>query len=592
MNELTSGREPVTYIEIEQDFCSLRYGVAPCAAALGVTGRDKCFNTMRTCQDAANYTPSPLVLRFCMPAQDVVPGLYAIPSVISVSTAPTIINPGGGGQRSGPLGQRAQLKVVFQDHPSTDNVVDPYVGERAYDPLSRGTYWSKWLARNPYYNNRIIRVRDGYKGQNLADMVVRTYLIDKIDGPDSSGRVTVTAKDVLKLADNDKAQAPHPSKGELMVEYGKDDAITALRVTGAPAGDYPAPGTVRINRELLTYTTVSTVSDEEIWLNGIARATDGSERGSHKAGDRVQLCLRYTNVRVDALAYEWLTEYGSVPVAFIPYAAWQAEAALWLQQFDLTGLITEPTGVTDLLSEITEQCLFHIWWDERKQEIKLEALKPPIYETVPKISDDRNIVADSVKLKDEPASRVTQVWVFWGQNNPAERITEESNYRRIRVRADLDAESDKQFGEQKIRKVYSRWLHTEGQVINLSTRLLGRFRDTPKHMTVDLDAKDRALWTGSVVDVTHYGVVSFTGQPVSLRWQVISAEEIEPGHKVRYELDLFEYQSGGGRPGRWMAADAPRYEDATDAERETGMWWGNPVGNVGTDFDEEGYVWS
>lgn len=589
MNELTPGREPVTYVEIEQDFCTRRYGIAPCQAAIGVTGQAKCFNTMRTCQDADNYAPEPLTLRFCMPNQDNVPGLYAIPSVMSVSTAPTIINPGGGGRRSGPLGQRAQLKVTFQDHPGTDNVVDPYVAERGYDPLARGTFWGKWLARNPYYNNRVIRVRDGYKGQDLGDMVTRTYLIDRVEGPDSNGRVTVTAKDVLKLADNDKAQAPRPSSGELMVEHGDDEVITALRITGAPASEYPAPGTVRINRELMRYTSVSTISPEEIRLNGITRATDGSEAKSHKEGDRVQWCLRYSNVRVDELAYEWLTQYGDVPASFIPYADWQAEAALWLEQFDLTGLITEPTGVTDLLSEITEQCLFHIWWDERDQEIKLEALKPPIYESVPRINDDKNIVADSVRIKDDPASRVSQVWVFWGQRDPTERVMEETNYQRLRVRADLEAETPQQFDEQKIRKIYSRWLHSEGQVINVSARLLNRFRETPKFITLDLDAKDRHLWTGDVADLQHRGMTDFTGLPQWVRFQIVSAEEIEPGHKVRYGMEMYEFVIGM-LFGRWMDADAPDYDDADETERQTGAWYSDASGHMPDGAD--GYVYT
>src|SRR5690625_4685203 len=103
MNELTPGREPVTYIEIEQDFCQLRFGIGACQAA----GLQECFNTMATCQFEEAYTPKPLVLRFCMPNQHNIPGVYVIPSVEKVSTAPTIINPGGGGKRSGPLGQRA-----------------------------------------------------------------------------------------------------------------------------------------------------------------------------------------------------------------------------------------------------------------------------------------------------------------------------------------------------------------------------------------------------------------------------------------------------------------------------------------------------
>ena len=46
--EAVFGREPITIVELEQDTCGLRYGVAPCTAVLGLTGDRKCFNTRAT----------------------------------------------------------------------------------------------------------------------------------------------------------------------------------------------------------------------------------------------------------------------------------------------------------------------------------------------------------------------------------------------------------------------------------------------------------------------------------------------------------------------------------------------------------------
>src|SRR5699024_2451467 len=335
-------REPVTYIEIDQDFCTRTYGVLPCEAGIGVTGSDKCYNTLVTCQDPDNYQRGKLTLRFTADGITPAPGVYGIPSVHSVSTAPTVINPGGGGKRSGPLGQRASLRVVINDHPSSDNLVDPYVEDRGYDPVERGTYWTKWLARNPYYNNREIRVLDGFVGQSLSEMTSRTYLIDRIDGPDQNGRVTITAKDVLRLADDDKALVPNPSPGELTSDIDKDSNISTLDVTGANTSNYPASGAIRINREVMRYTGRA-MSGSNLRFSGVTRATDGTERVSHRAGDRVQQCFRYTNKRADALAYEWLTQYARVPTQFIDYASWQQEADLWLGQFEMDSLITEPT---------------------------------------------------------------------------------------------------------------------------------------------------------------------------------------------------------------------------------------------------------
>jgi len=569
MNELTVGREPLQIIEIEQPLCSLIYGESPCAAVFGDTGDRKCFNTSRTCQDLDNYDPEPLTLRFAKPQQGLPDDLYLIPSLISASTSPTEINVVGSDSSKGPLGIRAKLTVTFQDHPYSDLLVDKYRLERGYIPVNRGTFWNKWLARNPYHNQYVIRVRDGYVGQALEDMRSRTYFIDRINGPNSRGQVTVEAKDVLKLADNDKAQAPAASPGELIVSYAEAATISELRITRATATDYPAPGTVRVNEEVFTYTGVTTTSDSEIRLTGITRSTDGTKPGSHDAGDRVQRCLRYTEARADNITSDLLTNYGGVPAGFIPSTDWDDEASVWLEQFRLTALITEPTGVTDLLGEITEQALFYIWWDERDQEIKLRALRAVFGDQVTSINDSSHILKNTIELKQNPKERMSQVWVFFQQRDPTQKLDEEKNYRRIRIRVDADAESGLQYGEQRIKKIYSRWIQTDAVAIQTNTRLLTRFRDTPEYFGFRLDAKDRALWTSDIIDATVDQIVDDTGGARSQRWQIISAEEIIPGEVVEYRAQFFEFLKGD-RFAFIMANDAPDYADASEIERATG----------------------
>ena len=47
-------REHIYIVELELDYCSLEFGVAPCTAT--GSGDAKCFNTFETCQDLPNYT--------------------------------------------------------------------------------------------------------------------------------------------------------------------------------------------------------------------------------------------------------------------------------------------------------------------------------------------------------------------------------------------------------------------------------------------------------------------------------------------------------------------------------------------------------
>lgn len=588
MSENVIGREPIQIVEIAQPLCNLEYGVAPCTAEIGVTGSIKCFNTSKTCQDLDNYDPSPLLLRFCKPQAKTPDGVFCVPSLVKASTSPTEINVVGGSKSKGPLGVRAQLTVTFQDHPYSDLLVDKYRTERSYIATDRGTYWTKWLSRNPYYNNYVIKIYDGYVGQTLEEMTSRVYLIDSVTGPDSSQKFSIKAKDVLKLADDDKAQAPSVSSGELIVDYTDAEVITALRVTGADASDYPAPGTVRANDEVMTYTGVTTISAEEINLTGITRATDGTTAESHDAGDRVQICLRYDEIRPDALTNDLLVNYGNVPSSYIPLLDWQAEAEVWLEQFRLSTLITEPTGVTDLLGEITQQAMFYIWWDERVQEIKLRALRPASSDAVTAVNDTNNVLADTFELTAKPKERVSQVWLFFQQRDPTEKLDDEQNYRRVRVRLDGDAESDLQYGEKRIKKIYSRWIQSDSVAIQTVVRTLARFRDTPEYISFSLDAKDRALWTGDLSDVTVDYVTDETGAPRVQRWQVISAEEVQPGEVVQYMAQRFEY-GAEARFSYWMEVDAPTYDLATEEERELGGFWGDTEGLMPN--GDPGYLW-
>lgn len=583
VDETTEGRQPVVIVELDQDFCQLEYGVAPCTAAIGTTGARKCFNTLASCQDDDNYDRGTLTLRFCTPQVEVPAEWNAIPSLRSTSTAPTRLNPGANERSSKPLGKRASITITLNDHPHTDFRVDPYVTERSYEPLERGTFWSKWLARNPYYQNRRIRVREGYLGQNLEDMRTRHYFIDSIDGPDGNARVKIKAKDVLKLADNERAQAPRGSQGELSADL--NDTATSFVAAGAIDGEYPTGGgTIRVNDEVMTYSSGSW-SAGEFTFSGVTRGTDNTEADEHDEGDTVQLCYRVTNEDCWIVAQELLEDYGNVPSEFIPISDWSTEGNQWLPQFTITSLVTEPTGVTDLLGEICEQCQFYIWWDERAQEVKLKALRPP--SDIPTvINDDANVLEDSFSISTEPDERVSQVWLYYDQRVPTEDVDEESNYRRLRIRIDEEAERDREYGERRIKKLFARWIETDAQAVNLSTRILSRYRDNPRYAKVMMDAKDRAIWTGDIVDASVHNLVDLTGAIATTRFQVISAEEVQSGTRLEYEMLTFPFV---GRFAFWMAEDAPPYDLATDEELRNGGWWARADGTMPDGAD--GWEW-
>lgn len=579
------GLEPVVIVEIDQDFCALDYGVAPCTAAVGATGVRKCFNTLRTCQDSPNFIRGARTLRFCEPFMEIPFEWQAIPSVLSAKVEPSRLNVGASSKASGALGTRGNCSITFQDHPDGDIKVDKYVTERDYDPFEKGTFWRKWLARNVYYKNRPIRVRQGYLGQPLEEMKVNHFIIDSLSGPDSSGIVTIRGVDILRLIDDDKVQWPPASPGLL-----KDPITTvsdSLIVLDAELTDYPdVPGTIRIGDEIITYTN-RTALGGEITFTGLVRGTDGSVAEDHEDGDRVQRAVRYTDAPVHVVTNELITVAGKVPAGYIPFADWEAESNLWLPQFSVSTLISEPTGVGTLIEALTRECMFYIWWDERVAKIRFRAIRPPD-EEVTLWTQEGHLLEGLISPKEDHDQRISQIWVYYQPKNFAGKMNEESNFKKIVLQVDPTSSSRNENDEDRIRKVLARWIRTDAQALNLAARLLARYRETPKFVSIKVDAGEREnAWTADTVDLICDLFTDFIGDPIVKRWQVISARETMNGEVVQFELQSSEFT--GGRFAFWMRDDAPIFSLATDIDKAAGAWWSD---DDGLQLDgSPGYTW-
>lgn len=137
--------------------------------------------------------PSPEVevtYRFAKPTDYLPTEFNCIPSVAAISFTPSTISLGQN------LGERATLTISFQDHRHIMN------GE----PFESGTFWGKWRARyGTRLRGRAVRWITGLEGQALEEMETRHFVIESTDGPDTAGVYRIVAKDILKLADNDRA---------------------------------------------------------------------------------------------------------------------------------------------------------------------------------------------------------------------------------------------------------------------------------------------------------------------------------------------------------------------------------------------------
>lgn len=557
-----ANREPIQIVEILQPFCQNQFGVAPCAAT--GTADTKCYNTRATCQDTANFAlGTPLSLYFStgrVAAMGVSGADYIIPSLVSVSTAPASVNLGGSDIDAQGLGNRATVNLVFSDHQHTDRIVDPYVEGRSWNPLNpdRGSFWSRWLVRNLYRRNIEVRVYEGYAGQSLSDMTSRTYFIDRASNVDSSGRVTITGKDILARAEEREAQAPVASPGKLFQPIIAEQI--EFEVANAVVDDYAATGTVRVNDELMTYSAVA-ASANGVTFTISARGVQGTIAEEHDFDAAVQQCLIYDNQAINDVFADLLTTYAGIEASWLDTANWASEVSNFLSLYKLSTTISEPTSVYQLLSEVQEQTLCFLWWDERDALVKMKTLRG--YETPPgTLTDDFNILAGSMQITDKPRSRVSQVWTYYNPKSSISKADEPESYLNQFVLADLESETDELYGSQSIRVLTSRWLTSEPLIRYTSNRILNNYAVTPQEISISMDAKDRTYWVGDDFFLSHYLDVDQYGARRLRKWTIISARETVPGEQVQYvaqDTSVFgqiRFIMADGSP------DFPGYDDA------------------------------
>lgn len=483
------GDETAVFFEIDHPFCIKNYGTTTsagvCAAVLGTTGANKCYNGMATCQDTANYNPGVLTLRFSY-ANGAGRAMYGnvIPSLMSISTSASAINLAGMDVSLSPLGKRETVTVKLSDHLYSDLVTDKYRLERItgvasspsvpFDPDKQGTFWGKWLARNPYhasFPSYQARIRRGFIGQALSDMTVRNYAIDRVD-VDKDGSVTFNLKDLFSKLDDAQAVAPRGSKGDLAAPIASGAGSLTLSPVGIGDLNYPAAGYVRIGDEILSFTRAADVMT-------VGRGQFNTLPAAHSLEDAVQLVLAYTGQQVHNIIYDLITGYSPITAASIPKTRWDAVITAAGFSNLYTAYITEPTPVKKLVGELMEQCGVTLYADVVTGLIELVPLVPTAPEFT--MNDAGWIIKDSISTKKLDTKRVSQVWTYYSQVDPTKSIDTVTNFRSRYIAVDGNAEATTQYGAPKIREIFSRWIpqFARASATDTAERILFMFRDPP-----------------------------------------------------------------------------------------------------------------
>jgi len=503
------------------------YGSLNCTAS-GTAGTE-CYNTRATCQDPANYNATTKTYRFCQARSNLPVGVNMIPAIEgSVSHAPTSTTGGKG------LGNRAVVKIQLNDHAWHDRDVDPYVATRPYDPETTGTYAGKLLARNPYFEGRELRILNGYLDTPFSWDNFRTEYYDITDmaGP-TGGKWLIQGKDILTRTYESKAKYPAASTGELLADITAAAASATLSPTGIGDDEYPASGVLSIGDEVMLFTRSGdtlTLTERGAWR---------TVADDHSEGDTVQVCATWDAANVLTVLRELLVEGAGIPAAYIPDGAgenWNVELSNWLSSASVTGILLKPEGVESVISELSKQFLFDIWWSAVDQEIRVKALSPePSGSSPATLSDAYSLLAGSVGVRKDSKARVSEVQVYYGKLDYTEK-DEPTNFKALYISTDPNSAGADRYGSDSIMTIYSRWIVLKEQAAQLAGRLLARFVDTPSVVSFAVDIKDEddiRLSERVILDTAAIQGVTGANEPTA--FQVTKITESAIGSTLQVE---------------------------------------------------------
>lgn len=559
----------VQIVEIDLDTCGRTFGVGACGATLNPANKSKCFNTFPTCSFKQAFQKQSRTLRFIEPSYAVKSGDY-IPCLKSVGGYEQIVNIAGYAANIGSLGSRASVQVNLVDFADRGVLTDKYWSERmsgaaqfggaGYDPMDAGTFFGKLKAQNINYSGRPLRVIQAHyddAGQLVNDKV-RSYVMAEWKGPDSNGSVTIVAKDILSLSDNEKALCPAPSRGRLLNDIDAVQTNARLSPSGIGNAEYPSSGRATIGNEIVTFTRTG---DNLTLTRGLQR----TQATNHSANDAVQIAFHINRQRADVTIRNLLRDYANIPASWIDFANWQAEFNKWGAGMYLSATICKPENVSKLIGEIN-QLGITIWWDEVAQLIKLKLNHPP--EEPPKEWSDRNNII-SIEQEDNDDERATRVSLWSVQIDPTKGVSPD-NFLRNYLNVFVDGESPDFYNESKTHTILTRWInHGDDASAKIITgRLLNRYKIAPITYKVLIDAKDDPSLT-DVISLDSYIAADETGRSFKRLTQVFYRKDERNGSTVTARLQRFQFDS---QYGVITENNRPRYNQSTEAQKDKGTY--------------------
>lgn len=560
--------QPFSFIEIELDYCALTFGVGQCRATLSADTPYKCFNMYNTCGDRERYSKSSLVFRYCQESAILPQNMVIFPVIASLEYTSPHVNLAGADPDKKPLGTRGTIAVTMNDFPYHDRFYDKYEPQRysgaaQFNGVSEtqqniSTHFAKLAARCPFYAGRPIRLVEG----TITDAGVftetqrRHFIMDGWDGPGGGDTVTITGKDILKMADDDRAVYPKQSNGKLVEDLAIDGATFQVE-TAAVGNTYAASGWVVIGSEIVRYTRSGRT------FTVVTRGARGTERAAHSKDDAIQQVWAMRGMTVNAAASELLRLGAGIPASFLDLSGWATEVSLWGGDVTLEADITKPTGVIELLSEFTNLG-YTIWFDDISQKVKLRANRPAWGDdTIKDLTEAANLI--ELDQEDRDSDRINLCSVWFDTIDPTKSASSADNYSKGEAVGDSNWSGVNGYNDTRIRTIISRVLDNGNMAAAriAAKRIVNRFSLAPKRVVVDVDIKDD-MRIADVARLNSSKVVQPNGRPSVELYQVIGRDIVTLGSRVRLTLQRYYYLQRYAAIG---PNNLPRYNSASATQK-------------------------
>ena len=495
------------------------------------------------------------------------------PSITNSSTQSAELNVGARRFDLNTLGKSSSASITMTDAPYSDNLTDPYVLERTYNPLERGTFWGKFLAQNPYYSGDEYRIYTGEAGQNISDMDYKRYLVDKITLPNSAGTVSISCVDQLRTLDFDKAIFLDAGTFTIQGSISQSDVDILTNYPVGTTADLPdtLQPYFKLDDELIKFGNLGQQNGYYKFESCI-RGQFGTTAESHE-NSTIQLChyFQKSNVLPTAQAglyYHLKTLYNDAGWAdsLLDLTGWESEISTRLSLYDdVKRLVHEPTPTADLIGELQRDCGFFSWFDEYDKKLKIKAVRPEIESY--SIDEYNHILAGTANFNVESQDRITQLVFSYDMPNKVLSVDNRDSYSRTHMTL-TDKANPNQYGQSITHVIKSPWLQSLAQVKRTSNRIIQRYDDSTTFCNFMLD-RSFNVRMGQVFKMAHSGTQNADGSPRSILWQVIGIDRVQD--KIKVKAQQFYLDAGYGV---WGDSSIPNYSNSTDEQREKYFYWG------------------